>query len=175
VANTLAFAAQPSEADCPRWLKVQPKTGRQTKQSGGVEQRKLPLVEHLDAILTSVGSNEQPGRFWSGEFFRQGEIDLPKLCRGAFGDLGGALIINPAANKADREYVEAVNKRWTGIKEPHFRRCALRARENNLPGVTVLAVGAVRAEVVLQCLKLGLINHLILDTDCADELHKMAG
>ena len=154
---------------------VQPKTGRQTKQSGGVEELKLPLVEHLDAILTSVGSKDQPGRFWSGEFFRQGDIDLPKLRRGAFGDLGGAFIINPAANKADREYVEAVNKRWTGIKEPHFRRSALRARENNLPGVTVLAVGAVRAEIVLQCLKLGLINHLILDTDCADELHKLAG
>ena len=152
---------------------VQPKTGRQTKQSGGVEEPKLPLVEHLDAILTSVGSKDQPGRFWSGEFFRQGDIDLAKLRRGAFGDLGGAFIINQAANKGDREYVEAVNKRWTGIKEPHFRRCALRARENNLPGVTVLAVGAVRAEIVLQCLKLGTINHLILDTDCADELHKM--
>jgi hypothetical protein len=116
----------------------------------------------------------RPGRFWSGEFFRQGDIDLPKLRRGAFGDLGGAFIINPAANKADREYVEAVNKRWTGIKEPHFRRCALRAPESNLPGVTVLAVGAVRAEIVLQCLMLGLINHLILDTDSADELHKVA-
>jgi hypothetical protein len=79
-----------------------------------------------------------------------------------------------AANQADRDYVEAVNKRWTGIKEPHFRRCALRARENNLPGVTVLAVGAVRAKIVLQCLKLGLINHLILDTDCADELQGLA-
>ena len=76
-------------------------------------------------------------------------------------------------NQADREYVEAGNKRWTGIKEPHFPRCALRARENNLPGVTVLAVGAVRAKIVLQCLKLGLINHLILDTDCADELHNL--
>jgi hypothetical protein len=39
---------------------------------------------------------------------------------------------------------------------------------NHLPGV------AVRAEIVLQCLKLGLINHLILDTDCADELHRLA-
>jgi hypothetical protein len=77
-------------------------------------------------------------------------------------------------NKADREYVEAVNKRWTGIKETHFHRCALRARENDLPGVTVLAVGAVRAEIVLQCLKLGTINHLILDTDCADELQGLA-
>ncbi len=152
---------------------VQPKTGRQTKQSGGVEERKFPLVDHLDAILTSVGSKDQPGRFWSGEFFRQGHIDLPKLCRGAFGDLGGAFIINPPANQADREYVEAVNKRWTGIKEPHFRRCALRARENTLPGVTVLAVGAVRAKIVLQCLKLGLINHLILDTDCAQRLSRL--
>jgi hypothetical protein len=50
---------------------VPPKTGRQTKQSGGVEELKLPLVEHLDAVLTSVGSSEQPGRFWRGEFFRQ--------------------------------------------------------------------------------------------------------
>jgi hypothetical protein len=87
--------------------------------------------------------------------------------------LGGAFIINPTANKADHEYVEAVNKRWTGIKEPHFRRCALRARENSLPGVTVLAVGAVRAEIVLQCLKLGLINHLILDTDCDQRLNRL--
>jgi len=150
--------------------KVQPKTGRQTKQSGGVEELKLPLVEHLDAILTSVGSKDQPGRFWSGEFFRQGDIDLSKLRRGAFGDLGGAFIINPAANKADREYVEAVNRRWTGVKETHFRRCALRARENNLPGVTVLAVGAVRAEIVLQCVKRGLVNHLVLDSDCAEKL-----
>lgn len=73
-------------------------------------------------------------------------------------------------NKADRKYVEAVNKRWTGIKETHLRRCALRAREKTLPGVAVLAVGAVRAEIVLQCLKLGLINHLILDTDCGQRL-----
>ena len=45
----------------------------------------------------------------------------------------------------------------------------------NQLGTTVWAVRAVRAEIVLQCLNLGLINHLILDTDCADELHKMAG
>lgn len=160
------------------WLAFAPsrqsrsKTDRPSEATGA--DVKLPLVEHLDAILTSVGSKDQPGRFWSGEFFRQGDIDLPKLRRGAFGDLGGAFIINPTANKADREYVEAVNKRWTGIKESHFRRCALRARENSLPGVTVLAVGAVRAEIVLQCLKLGTINHLILDTDCADELHRLA-
>ena len=38
--------------------------------------------------------------------------------RGAFGDLGGAFIINPTANQADRKYVEAVNNRWTGIKKP---------------------------------------------------------
>ena len=84
--------------------------------------------------------------------------------------MGGAFIIDPNATQADRDYAQAVNKPWTGIKEPHFRRCALRARENNLPGVTVLAVGQVRAKIVLQCLKLGLINHLILDSDCADEL-----
>jgi DNA-binding transcriptional regulator LsrR (DeoR family) len=84
--------------------------------------------------------------------------------------LGGAFVIDPAASQADRDYVQTVNQRWTGIKESHFRRCALRARENNLPGVTVLAVGAVRAEIVLQRIKLGLINHLILDSDCARAL-----
>jgi len=59
---------------------------------------------------------------------------------------------------------------WTGVKETHFRRCAVRARENSLPGVTVLAVGAVRAEIVLQCVKRGLVNYLVLDSDCAEKL-----
>jgi DNA-binding transcriptional regulator LsrR (DeoR family) len=54
-----------------------------------------------------------------------------------------------------------------------LRRCAVRARENNLPGVTVLAVGHVRAEIVLQCIKRGLINHLILDSDCAQRLKEI--
>ena len=146
------------------------RSGRQSKGQVTVQEGKRPLIDHLDGILTSVGSKDQPGRFWSGEFFRQGDIDLSKLRRGAFGDLGGAFVVNPTANKADREYVAAVNERWTGVKESHFRRCAVRARENSLPGVTVLAVGAVRAEVVLQCVKLGLVNHLVLDSDCADKL-----
>jgi len=148
------------------------RSGRQSKSHVAFGDEKRPLVDHLDGIFTSVGSKDQPGRFWSGEFFRQGDIDLPKLRRGAFGDLGGAFIVNPTANKADREYVAAVNERWTGVKESHFRRCAVRARENNLPGVTVLAVGAVRAETVLQCVKLGLVNHLVLDSDCAENLNE---
>jgi hypothetical protein len=40
-------------------------------------------------------------------------------------------------------------------------------------GVTVQAVGQVRAEIVLQCIKLGLINHLILDSDCAQRLKEI--
>jgi DNA-binding transcriptional regulator LsrR (DeoR family) len=127
----------------------------------------------LDGILTSVGSKDQPGRFWSGEFFRQGDIDLPRLRRGALGDLGGAFVANPAAKKTDRDYVARVNEQWTGIKEVNFRRCAVRARKHKLPGVVVLAVGGVRAEVILQCVKLGLVNHLILDSDCAQKLNSL--
>ncbi len=131
---------------------------------------KRPLVDHLDGILTSAGSKDQPGRFWSGEFFRQGDIDIARLRRGALGDLGGAFIINPKAKKADRDYVAGVNERWTGIKENHFRRCALRAREHGLPGVVLLAVGAVRADVVRECVKLGLTTRLILCSECASKL-----
>ena len=58
------------------------KSGRPSEAAGAAENLKRPLVDHLDAILTSVGSKHQLGRFWSGEFFRQGEIDLPKLHRG---------------------------------------------------------------------------------------------
>ena len=44
-----------------------------------------------------------------------------------------------------------------------------------MPGATVLAVRQVRAQIVLQCLKLGTINHLTLDTDCAGMLHRLLG
>jgi hypothetical protein len=128
------------------------------------------LVDHLDGILTSAGSKDQPGRFWSGEFFRQGDIDLARLHRGALGDLGGAFVVNSKARKADRDYVARVNEQWTGIKENHFRRCALRAREHGLPGVVLLAVGAVRADVVRECVKLGLATRLVLCSECASKL-----
>ena len=142
-------------------------------QAGGLDTSdtsKPALVEELDAIITSVGSKDQPGRFWSGEFWQQGDIDLAQLCRGALGDLGGAFIVDPQAEEDCRDYVAAVNERWNGVREDHFRSCAVRARESDSPGVIVFAVGAVRAKVILQCLKLGLINHLVLDSDCAQAL-----
>jgi len=158
-------------ADAPREGRKRSRRQRSRPAVPDVGQR--PLVDHLDAILTSAGSKDQPGRFWSGEFFRQGDIDLTRLRRGALGDLGGSFIVNPKANKADRDYVTAVNDRWTGIKETQFLRCAVRARENDLPGVVMLVVGAVRAEIALQCIKLGLVNHLVLDTHCAQQLSNL--
>lgn len=146
------------------------KSSRPSTRSAASTIKKKPLVDHLDGILTSAGSKDQPGRFWSGEFFRQGDIDLARLRRGALGDLGGAFIVNPKAKKTDRDYVAGVNERWTGIKESHFRRCALQAREHGLPGVVLLAVGAVRADVVRECVKLGLATRLVLCSDCANKL-----
>lgn len=158
----------------PRKNDKKPKTaGRQPRSPEESLVAKRPLVDYLDGILTSVGTKDQPGRFWSGEFFRQGDIDLPRLRRGALGDLGGTFVVNPGAERKHRDYVTAVNDRWTGVKHAHYKRCALRARENDLPGVIVLAVGAVRAEIVRECVKLGLVNHLLLDSDCAQQVSRL--
>jgi len=140
-----------------------------------VPQDRRPLADHLDVILTSVGTTEHPGRFLRGEYFMQGDIDRETLKRGALGDLGGVFIPDPSVTveQTDRDYVESVNGRWTGISLDHYRRCALRAREDGLPGVTVLAVGSLRGEIVRECLRLGLINTLAIDTECAQRLESL--
>ena len=166
-----------------RGAKKHPFQHQKRWQSPSILDEIRPLVDHLDGIITSVGTTEQPGRFFDAEYHRPCDIDLKKLRRGALGDFGGVYLPKkktkrgelPDREKAspdDVDYVEQLNERWTGAKIDDFKRCAERGRQRGRGGVIVLAVGAMREHVLRICLAKGLINALVLDTECAGALER---
>jgi DNA-binding transcriptional regulator LsrR (DeoR family) len=67
--------------------------------------------------------------------------------------------------------VRGINDRWAGVRLEHLARCARAATGGaGRAGVIVLAVGRSKAEVVLECVRGGLVNELIVDHDLAQAL-----
>jgi DNA-binding transcriptional regulator LsrR (DeoR family) len=67
--------------------------------------------------------------------------------------------------------VRGINDRWAGVRLEHLARCARAATGGEgRAGVIVLAVGRSKAEVVLECVRGGLVNELIVDHDLAQAL-----
>lgn len=141
----------------------------------GIVPARQPLVERLDAILTSVGvvAKNERGVF-ARERVQLGDISEEDLFRAVAGDVGGVLIARADASTQDRKRVEALNAAWTGVTLKHIETCAAaaarRAVPRECPGVILLALGAHRAEIVMRCVELGLVNELVLDRPLEDAL-----
>jgi hypothetical protein len=121
-----------------------------------------PIAESLDALITSVGRD--PLGFKDGSLLDKDE-ERPLF----LGDIGGVLLPKREEDlRRGRGLAEAVADladRWTGLRVGHIRACAdvaLAAQPAGV-GVVVLSVGAERAPVVFECIKLGLISHLLID------------
>jgi DNA-binding transcriptional regulator LsrR (DeoR family) len=136
-----------------------------------------PLVENLDAILTSVGRVDPDRR---GIFLKErsqiGDISEAQMMRSVAGDMGGVIIPNPRIDADDERRITEMNDNWTGVRAEHLRKCADAAHgagfNRKRPGVILLALGAHRLKVVLRCIELGLVNELVIDKELADELGK---
>lgn len=67
-----------------------------------------------------------------------------------------------------RPLVEELRKRWTGLKIEHLEACSSRAfaeRVASRPGVTLLSFGASHSEIVLEAIRRGIVNQLIIGSD----------
>lgn len=134
-----------------------------------------PLVDRLDTILTAVGtvSTTVSGRLLDDRMEAEG-ITKEQLGRRVIGDIGGVFLPRESRDPV----VRGINERWTGVRLEHLARCAWAAREaaqeaageRPPPGVVVLAAGAVKAPVVLACVRAGLASELILDHELARAL-----
>src|SRR5207253_198591 len=75
------------------------------------------------------------------------------------------------AEIAGYRVVRGINERWTGVRLEHIRRCAdATARDHSRAGVIVLAMGAAKAQITLECVRAGLITELVIDHDLATAL-----
>lgn len=133
------------------------------------------LAGRVDMILTSVGPAERPLGFGKGTLFATGKVTIEDLRQLVLGDMGGVCFPKPRLTAKQTARLEAVAGRWTGLTKEHLVPCAQRAFAQRSPfvgppGVVVISVGRERARFLLESIKLGLINHLIVDDELQDEL-----
>lgn len=137
----------------------------------------LRLVERVDTVLTSVGSfgDLYPSRV-KPELSMAWGADANKVEALILGDVGGVLIPKPNLGMQDRKLVEELNHMWTGLKMNHLERMAriTSANKNRSAasgsGNVVVAVGARKAVVIYETVRLGLVNELIIDRALARAL-----
>lgn len=132
-----------------------------------------PLIDRMDALITSVGSSRAPVRGIAAELTLAGGIDERRLRDLVVGDVGGILIPRPTLSGDDARLVEELNAMWTGIRIEHVRAIADRAEQDpSKAGVIVAALRAERGETVFELIRNELVNDLILDEDAAAGLEQ---
>jgi DNA-binding transcriptional regulator LsrR (DeoR family) len=135
-----------------------------------------PLVKKLDMILTSVGPGDDPFGYIGNELFRS-VISKEELKELALGDICGVCIERPGLGRTGEETLAIVRERWTGIRIEHLKECVKRGAKSDHTtgplGVVVIAVGKSKAPSVLNVVKRGLVNILIIDDDLEEELDKL--
>jgi len=130
------------------------------------------LLDQLDGVLTSVG----PASLASDPFLNFAADDSKlrsHLERSTVGNIGGVFLERKPASREQVRQIEEINERWTGIRLEHLTRCAQAAtKDPRRVGVVVVAVGD-KAEIVLECLRRGLVNRLLIDRSGATALKQL--
>ncbi|HEX4589308.1 MAG TPA: sugar-binding domain-containing protein, partial [Gemmataceae bacterium] len=127
-----------------------------------------PLVDRLDSIITGVGtvSPGVSGRLLDDRVVAEG-VTKEQLQDRVVGDIGGIFLPRTPRDPV----VRGINERWTGVRLDHLRRCAQSAvHDRTRAGVIVLAIGSAKAQVMLDCVRAGLITELVIDHDLAQAL-----
>lgn len=132
-----------------------------------------PLIDRMDALITSVGSSRSPVFGSTAELLLAGGVNERRLRELVVGDLGGILIPRPTLSPSDARLVDELNAMWTGIQIDHVKAIANRAEADpSSAGVIVTALRAERAETIFELIRNGLVNDLILDEDAAAGLEQ---
>lgn len=131
------------------------------------------LVARMDVLMTSVGFSESPVFGGLDDLLRAGRVDFETLRDLVVGDLGGLLIVRPDATEAQNALIDELNRMWTGISLDQVADIAARAHEKPATsGVIVLALRAERAKTLLELIRRGLVNQLVIDHDAAAGLER---
>ena len=138
---------------------------------GSAKSVRRPLIEKLDAILTSVSPSKLPLGMAGARYLISAGLEREKLRKLAIGDISGVLLPNQLA--AEGALMKDLTSAWKGIKEEHVRACALRAADHGAPGVIVVAFGKSKAMTALAAVERGLVNHLLIDEELSDEIGKL--
>ena len=145
---------------------------------------KPPIAEDLHMILTAVGPAEYPVTFGRSALLGLDDHEAKTLRQHIYGDIAGVLLprIRETSKQQRRRtkphpLVQELSRHWTGLKMEHLENCASRAFQDKSglgerPGVTVIAFGTDRCNVVLEAVRKGLVNHLVISSYLEDALEE---
>lgn len=121
-----------------------------------------PYADQLDIVITSISREGWAFGVGDNTFWR--DLELRQFERMMLGDVGGVPLIRPEYSSAD---LKELLVRWTGVHEHHLRRCAERASgpAGGPAGVILVAQGRERAVCVREAVRLGLVNHAVVDEE----------
>jgi DNA-binding transcriptional regulator LsrR (DeoR family) len=123
-------------------------------------------VDKMDTLITSVGSASAPVRGSTAELLMAAEIDKGALQDLVVGDVGGILIPKPTLTAERKRLVDEINQMWTGLRLDRIATIAKRAASGRSRGGNiVVAFGREKVASVVQAVRMGLINELIIDHD----------
>jgi hypothetical protein len=141
-----------------------------------------PLAGDLHMIITAAGPSKRPLGFGRNPLLGLTDAESRLLAENIYGDIGGVLLprLSGAPGKRDGEaaphpLVQELTRRWTGLKIEHLKACSTRAfsdRSKSRPGVTLLSFGTSHVEVVLEAVRQGLVNHLVIGSDVEEAMAK---
>ena len=129
-------------------------------------------VNDLDAILATAGAiyKDATDHFMADLISREG-ISADELGKWTIGDVAGVFLPRRDLLREHAERIESINARWTGVSLKQIRQCADRARKRpDCLGVVLPVIGHSKAEITIEAIRLGLVNHLIVDHDLADAI-----
>lgn len=127
-------------------------------------EKERPLAEKLDVVITSIsregqalGVGDHPGFTWN-------TLQLSEFAKLVIGDLAGIPLVRPGVPATA---IAPLLKRWTGLKEHHLHLCAERASApaNAPTGVVVIGTGRERTACILEAVRRGLVNHIVVDEE----------
>lgn len=132
------------------------------------------IVDKMDAMLATAGAiYRDPNDHYMADLISRENVSADELGKWTIGDVAGVFLPRRNLLREHAARVENINERWTGVKLDQIRRCADRARKKpDALGVILPVIGHSKVEITLEAIRLGLVNHLIVDHDLAREISR---
>jgi len=120
------------------------------------------LAHRLDIVITSISRENEAFGIDHTDFWDT--LKLRQFSKLIIGDLAGVPLAHPGAST---RALSELKERWTGLQEQHLRACAKRASASaEAPaGVIVVGAGRERAPCIIEAVRRGLVNHVVVDKE----------
>ena len=132
------------------------------------------LVQQVQLVLTSVGPPEKALGFINDGLVHNLRIERSELQKHVVGDICGVLIPQPGLDADSLRRVEEWNQAWTGITLDQLR--AIPSRVGDHPaGRVLVSIGINKVPIVLEAVRLDLVDELLIDSSLAAGLASALG